>query len=140
MVPTRSEANAHAGGQIDEPVRFPCPHRGCGGIAILMVLFPISRPNWRSAQVAVTRLLFFLVDVSQMGWLGRSGSPLAPHLLPQRHHAHRGYRDPGVDLAFTAVLAMLIRSDRGLLRLFRWRVPVWIGTISEGFYFSTFQA
>ena len=27
MVPTRSEANAHAGGQIDEPVRFPCPHR-----------------------------------------------------------------------------------------------------------------
>jgi len=35
---------------------------------------------------------------------------------------------------------MLIRSDRGLLRLFRWRVPVWIGTISEGFYFSTFQA
>jgi len=110
------------------------------GIAILMVLFPISRPNWRSAQVAVTRLLFFLVDVSQMGWLGRSGSPLAPHLLPQRHHAHRGYRDPGVNLAFTAVLAMLIRSDRGLLRLFRWRVPVWIGTISEGFYFSTFQA
>ena len=80
MVPTRSGASADAGGQIDGPVRFPCPHRGCGGIAILMVLFPISRPNWRSAQVAVTRLLFFLVDVSQMGWLGRSGSPLAPRL------------------------------------------------------------
>ena len=56
MVPTRSEANAHAGGQIDEPVRFPCPHRapaaetgagirvpvldGLGGIAILRCFFP----------------------------------------------------------------------------------------------------
>jgi peptidoglycan/LPS O-acetylase OafA/YrhL len=46
-----------------------------------------------------------------------------------------GYRDRGVDLAFTAVLAMPIRGNRGLLRLFRWRVAVWIGTISEGFYF-----
>ena len=36
-------------------------------IAILMVLFPISRPTWPSGQVAVTGLLFFLVDVSQMG-------------------------------------------------------------------------
>jgi hypothetical protein len=35
-----------------------------------------------------------------------------------------GYRDRGVDLAFTAVLAMPIRGNRGLLRLFRWRVPV----------------
>ena len=84
MVPTRSEANADAGGQIDEPVRFPCPHRapaaetgagirvpvldGLRGIAILMVLLPISRPSWHSGQVAVTRLLFRLADVSQMGW------------------------------------------------------------------------
>ena len=43
---------------------------GLRGIAILMVLFPISRPTWRSGQVAVTRLLFFLADVSQMGWAG----------------------------------------------------------------------
>lgn len=31
MVPTRSDANGRAGGQIDEPVRFPCPRRGSGG-------------------------------------------------------------------------------------------------------------
>jgi hypothetical protein len=38
----------------------------------------------------------------------------------------------GVDLAFTAVLAMLIHSNRGLLRLFWWRIPVWIGTDLRG--------
>lgn len=48
------------------------------GMAIHMVLFFISRPTWRSGQVAVTRRLFFLVGVSQMGWpVSRSFSSLA---------------------------------------------------------------
>lgn len=94
MVPTRSDANGHAGGQIDEPVRFPCPHRGSGGgnrrwhsrsamgptarYGHPHGAFSISRPTWRSGQVAVTRRLFFLVGVSQMGWpVSRSFSSLA---------------------------------------------------------------
>ena len=101
---------------------------GLRGIAIVLAEPRLRRSAYRWRRVCLGLRLFHGYD------LGRGAG------ADRNDCCHRGYRDPGVDLAFTAVLAMLIRSDRGLLRLFRWRVPVWIGTISEGFYFCTFQA
>ena len=41
---------------------------------------------------------------------------------------------PAVDLAFTGVPVMLISGSRRLLRLCRWRVPIWIDALSYGWY------
>ena len=128
MVPSPSQANAGAGGQIDEPVRFPCAHKGSGGGNRRWHSRPIIGRAARHrhphgtffhfttymAQLTgwhVTGLLFFLVDVSQMGWAGvdlffiLSGYLITGILVDSmgRGHSYRNFIVAGASASFPCI-------------------------------------